>query len=287
MCAEIFTSLRGMLNEKPFLIHASNVLKKYDDRKHINELNCIVQEYIRYLNIALNTHGIDEQAISSKVTALNSYYNFLHQNEYDNLYPSQSKFRSTILEEFMGLLFFELVSNYQQQFHVNNDVLNCGPANAYTNLFFTGANFQDFVASPSIGINSKNQDFAIYRQTELTINDVRKKICLPIVALENKTYIDKTMLEGSIATAEKIKSGNPYCLFCIVTETYEVSFDVDPAYSRIDQIFVLRKSSLRNEFQHIDFHVVYNLVSLINSHLERQWSNVEQRMLQNGTIIYK
>ncbi|MBQ0066577.1 MAG: Bpu10I family restriction endonuclease, partial [Phascolarctobacterium sp.] len=151
--------------------------------------------------------------------------------------------------------------------------------------FFTGANFQDFIASPSIGINSKNQDFAIYRQTELIVNNERKNICLPIVALENKTYIDKTMLEGSIATAEKIKSGNPYCLFCIVTETYEVSFDVDPAYSRIDQIFVLRKSSLRNGFQPIDFDVVYNLVNKINSHLERQWSDVEQKMLTTGEII--
>jgi len=43
------------------------------------------------------------------------------------------------------------------------------------------------------------------------------------------------MLDGSIVTAEKIKNDNPYCLFLVVTECYDVSLDVDPAYSRINR----------------------------------------------------
>jgi hypothetical protein len=43
------------------------------------------------------------------------------------------------------------------------------------------------------------------------------------------------MLEGSIATAEKIKYGNPYSLFFVVTERYAVDLSIDPVYSKIDQ----------------------------------------------------
>ncbi|MFQ6055585.1 MAG: Bpu10I family restriction endonuclease, partial [Methanosarcinales archaeon] len=39
---------------------------------------------------------------------------------------------------------------------------------------------------------------------------------IPIVSIECKTYRDKTMFEGSVSTAEKIKKGNLYCIFLIV-----------------------------------------------------------------------
>ena len=57
----------------------------------------------------------------------------------------------------------------------------------------------------------------------------------------NYNCLDKTMYEGSVATADKIKTGNPYCLFYLVTETYDISSDVDIQTSKIDDIYVLRK----------------------------------------------
>ena len=102
---------------------------------------------------------------------------------------------------------------------------------------------------------------------------------VPVVSIECKTYIDKTMLEGSIATAEKIKSGNPYCLFLVVTEWYDVSYEVDPAYSRIDQIYVLRKQKRKaNKNNPINYTVVNDL-------LERDWSNIEQKLTETGKIL--
>ena len=77
----------------------------------------------------------------------------------------------------------------------------------------------------------KDQDFAIYREFDLKINDKIHNIRIPIVAIENKTYIDKTMLEGIIATAEKVKNGNPYSRFVVVSENYDVDLSVDPSYS--------------------------------------------------------
>lgn len=64
------------------------------------------------------------------------------------------------------------------------------------------------------------------------------------------------MLEGVIATAEKLKSGNPYTRFVVVSENYDVDLKVDPVYSRIDQIYVLRKSKRKEYFSPIDADVV-------------------------------
>ena len=136
-----------------------------------------------------------------------------------------------------------------------------GNIRAYSNMYFSPKNFESFKEDPAIKINQKDQDFAIYRNITLTVKDESINISVPVVSMECKTYLDKTMLEGSIATAEKIKMGNPYCLFFIVTETYDVSYDVDPIYSRIDAIFVLRKQKRpRNgRLNPISYEVVYDL----------------------------
>lgn len=105
--------------------------------------------------------------------------------------------------------------------------------------------------------------------------------------MECKTYLDKTMLEGSIATAEKIKMGNPYCLFFIVTETYDVDYEVDPSYSRIDAIFVLRKQKrTRNgSVNPIRYEVVYDLYECTRKHIESDWSNIEENIQKYGRVI--
>ena len=132
-------------------------------------------------------------------------------------------------------------------------------------------------------INVKDQDFAIYRKILIKANGESKEINVPIVAIECKTYIDKTMLEGAIATAEKFKNGNPYCLYVVVTETYGVSYDVDPAYSRIDQIYVLRKGKMTDN--PIDYEVVKDLFSFVKNHLERDWSDIKKRLETEGKIL--
>lgn len=169
---------------------------------------------------------------------------------------------------------------------MNTENLKAGGAKAYSNLYFSSENLEQFVASPTIGINQKDQDYAIYRSLNLVVNgEISKEINLPIVSIEAKTYIDKTMLEGSIATAEKIKSGNPYAKFYMVAETYEVDQSVDPAYSRIDQIYVLRKSDKRGSASPIDFDVVHSLYDDVKNHLNRDWGNIKNKLSTSGKII--
>ena len=93
------------------------------------------------------------------------------------------------------------------------------------------------------------------------------------------------ILDSIIATAEKIKSGNPHTRFIAVSERYDVSYAVDPAYSRIDQIYILRKSMRKNGWADIDKDVVWKLFKETTHHLERPWSDIEARIRKEGVVI--
>ncbi|TRX36684.1 Bpu10I family restriction endonuclease [Flavobacterium restrictum] len=273
------------------LIHASNFLAKlkvYDSssseqKKAFDDLLPI---YYNYLQENLKLKGFSNEIIEQRTVLLNNYYSFIFENNYDNIFKSQSKFRPTIIEEFLYLLFNDLIEELKIKNKDEKDVLKVGTIKAYSNLYFTAKNLNNFINGPSVGINTKDQDFAIYRPLNLSIQDIGTySTNIPVVSIECKTYIDKTMLEGSIATAEKIKSGNPYSLFIIITETYEVDLKVDPVYSRINQIYVLRKTKRKDANQPIYTDVLIDLVNLIKNHLERDWSDIQNKLSNHGKII--
>lgn len=200
------------------------------------------------------------------------------------LYCMNLKMRK-LSEEFLFLLFKDFVENIKKAYD-STDVVRSGAVKAYSNLYFKARNFEEFIKSPEIGVNNKDQDYAIYRTFEMLINEKDKiQIQIPAIAIEAKTYIDKTMLDSIIATAEKIKSGNPHTRFIAVAEWYDVSFAVDPAYSRIDQIYILRKTTRKSDWAQIDPEVVLKMFKDTISHFERPWSDIEQRIKHEGVVI--
>ena len=209
---------------------------------------------------------------------------FYHDNDIDNLFSSQSKLRPSILEEFVFILFRDYVNDLIDRFDADS-IINSGSAKAYTNLFFRAKDFQEFIKAPQIGVNQKDQDYSIYRELSISIDGKNTKIKIPVVAVETKTYIDKTMLDSIIATAEKLKNGTPHSKFIAVTESYEVDKNVDPAYSRIDQIYVLRKSNNRDSWNQISEDVVFRLFNDVKDHIERPWSDIETKMKKEGVIL--
>lgn len=272
----------------PQLSHASNIVAKASGNLSAKEsaaLETLIPKYAQYLKKMLRISGYDKTSVGRKVDALNEYYNFMHDNGLDRVFSAQGKFRPTILEEFLFLLFKDYVDVVKRKDDVD-DVLNSGAVKAYSNLYFKAKNFREFIKSPEIGVNEKDQDFAIYRTFEISINNADPlQIRIPALAIEAKTYIDKTMLDSIIATAEKIKSGNPHTRFIAVSERYDVSFSVDPAYSRIDQIYVLRKTMRKSEWIDVDKKVVWRMFEETIKHLERPWSDIETRIKDDGVII--
>lgn len=281
--------IEDALQTFPQLSHASNIITKCSGTKNDNEksaLDQIIPEYVDYLEKMLTVSSASiEDTVRCKVEYLNAYYNFMHENKLEKVFTSQGKFRPTILEEFLFLLFKDFVENIKKKYD-STDVVRSGAVKAYSNLYFKARNFEEFIKSPEIGVNNKDQDYAIYRTFEL-INEKNKtiQIQIPAIAIEAKTYIDKTMLDAIIATAEKIKSGNPHTRFIAVAEWYDVSFAVDPAYSRIDQIYILRKTTRKADWVEIDPEVVLKLFNDTTLHFEKPWSDIEQRIKKEGVVI--
>lgn len=276
------------------LVHASNIQAKLTKKK-LGQLtpkqniaiSDIEAHYLVYINKQLTLRGISDKILSQRVDLLNEYYDFLDHN-YSNTFSSQGKFRSSILEEFLYLVFKDEIAKLKKDIKDDKNTLLLGNAKAYTNIYFSPANIKCFINDLSIGVNTKDQDFAIFREAQVVVDGKSYIVNIPIVAIEAKTYLDKTMLEGSIATAEKIKMGNPYTKFYVATESYDVSFDVDPSYSRIDQIFVLRKSKRKDREHHnIYFDVVKSMVDEIRKHLNDDWGDTEAKLNKQGIIIHK
>jgi hypothetical protein len=255
-------------------VHGNNILSKKDKEG----IEYFYNEYIKFYK----TMEIDN--IDDKIISFINYKDYVAKNNRttDNklIFSSQSKFESTILEEFLYHIFKNLIEEY-------DNIFGAGSVKAYNNLYFAPTDIRRFKEYNFININKKDQDFAIYKNVILKDNNKSIELSIPIIAIECKTYLDKTMLEGSVATAEKIKSGNPHCKFYIVTETYEVDLNVDPSTSRIDNIFVLKKSRNNNQDYPICSDVIMNLYNEIKKHLNSNWSNIEENIKNKGIIFDK
>ena len=266
-------------------IHGDNIeakTRKKESEKNKSLLGEIRPKYEKWKKDMLEINGTSKKDIDEKVKLLNLYKDFIDQPKFKkekgntNGFTAQSKLHSTVLEEFMYYLFKDIKS-------LANKKLHWGNAEAYTNLYFAPGNISSFEKNSSIVINVKEQDFCISKEVVLKSciaegEDIQEnRIHVPVVSIECKTYLDKTMYEGSVSTAEKIKKGNPYCIFLIVTETYEVKLDVDPKCSNIDQIYVLRKANgfTKNPI-YVD--VVWDLFKFVESHVGSNWHNVGEKI---------
>ena len=260
-------------------VHASNILAKLVANKDIDFLLKCADKYYDF-HINFNMSNLDYS-----IDNWNNYLNFVRTNNKrangKAFFTAQSKFEPTILEEVLYRMF--------KEYH--SETIKIGGIKAFSNMFFSPSDFANFKKYSNIKINTKDQDFAIYKQVEIKITDNNKPInaFVPVFAAECKTYIDKTMLEGSIATAEKIKNGNPYCRFCIVTERYDVDKKVDIKSSRIDQIYILKKDAKKNNADTIDIKkdVVKRLYEDTKKHLSAKWEDIEKNIKEKGVIFEK
>lgn len=129
---------------------------------------------------------------------------------------------------------------------------------------------------------TKNQDFSLYIEKKLTEEFILQ---IPLVSIECKTYLDKTMLEGCINTAKRIKNGNPKSNFYIVAETLDISDDETITADEINEIYIIRKCK-RREKENISFEVINNLYERIKTYLFNLKSNIKpsDQIRKTGTI---
>ncbi len=121
-----------------------------------------------------------------------------------------------------------------------------------------------------------------------------EKFDVPAIAIECKTYLDKTMLEGSSKAAEDLKARNPNAMYIVVMERLKLTESVNLKKFKVDQIYVLRKqkntdrefrydSNYQSKPIHVD--VVEALYNTVRNHLTADWATSIEEGLQRGWLI--
>lgn len=273
---------------------------KYRDevsRRYLGEIRARYNEWKR-ANLALHLPRRreteeDYSNIEQRVRLFNEYKNFLDQQQYAENFDSRSNLHSSALEEFLYYLFKDLVDDYSPHALI-------GKSHAFKDIFFRSENYIEMISSPHIMIEKKDHDFVIGSKINASFQCngglaiEQENFDMPALAIECKTYLDKTMLEGASTAAEQLKSRNPNAIYFVVAEWLKLTEAVNLKKYKVDQIYVLRKQkNTDREFRFDDDYVanpiyadvVWHLFKAVRTYLCTDWHGTIADGLERGYLI--
>ena len=162
---------------------------------------------------------------------INDYLNDLDAFGNANGIKSQSKFRSTFLEEISTYLFMNVPDIVKDKI----DIFNKG---VYAGMQI-GSNLE-------VTVLKKEVDFCIGKKVDLSIDGKNYNIILPLIAVEVKTYLDATMFGEVQFSSKAIKSATPNARTYVLMETNQVGKEkiIAARYdNNLTEMFVLRKDT--------------------------------------------
>ena len=242
--------------------------------------------------LLLSIDSLNSEDITRIVAALNAYRATAIPvfDTLDN--AGQKALGYTIMEEFFYLLFNKKI----QLMNITHPNLFVGKGNSYVSLSFTPASFDDLFHNPNAYIHTKDQDFVLGANIELTItSDGHRKVkstVIPVVAIECKTYLERNMLDACAATASRLKSAMPYCIYIVAAEYLKMT-DASPELTDIDEVYVLcRAKNSEREMRkrngqppfNIDADLIIDLYNRVSKHLNSIWWNPDEAVTL-GKII--
>lgn len=241
----------------------------------------------------IETKETDSETIKKRVELFVQYKDFIDEQKYAEKFDSRSNLHSSVLEEFIYYLFKDLVFEFSEHAQL-------GKAHAFKDIFFNAPNFREMVSKPYTKIEKKDHDFVIgvNIDTKMQVygSDIIEDVTLqiPAVAIECKTYLDKTMLEGSSTAAEQLKNKNPSGIYLVVSEWLKLTNQVNLGKYKVDQIYVLRKQkNTDREFRFLDGYnkspihedVVEHLFMTVRKHLSTDWEKGVEYGLKKGYLL--
>jgi len=288
-------------------VHGANLRQKetgtkYADAKSQKYLREIRARYDGWVdaNAALvgpearkSAGGADRQLVAERVAEFVAYKDFLDAQKYAEAFDSRSNLHSTVLEEFIYYLFADLVASVPGAPLI-------GKSRTFKDLFFFPRSFSEMVQRPYAVVERKDHDFVIGARVEAKLrcrgNEEGDSIELdvPAVAIECKTYLDKSMLEGASMAAEQLKARNPNAAYIVVMEWLKLAESVNLKKFKVDQIYVLRRQhntdrDLRYvdgyEKNPIDEGVVWHLYQMVREHLTSPWGGGVKEGLARGWLM--
>ena len=156
------------------------------------------------------------------------------------------------------------------------------------------------ISKPHALIETKDHDFAIGTSVKATMTSKGSSITeehtwdIPAVAIECKTYLDKTMLQDVSTAAEQLKQKNPNAMYIVVAEWLKLTESVNLKKYKIDQIYVLRKQkNTDREFRYgadyqknpIYTDVVEHCFNTVREFLMANWEGGISHGLERGFLM--
>ena len=234
----------------------------------------------------------DINTISERVRLFNEYKDYLDQQHYAENFDSRSNLHSSVLEEFVYFLFKDLVEDLSENALI-------GKSHSFKDIFFQSSSFIDMVENPNMKIEKKDHDFVIGVDIEVNLKCPGKggvqveSFQIPAVAIECKTYLDKTMLEGASNAAEQLMVRNPNAMYFVVSEWVKLTDKVNLKKYKVDQIYILRKQkNTDREFRYLaDYEknpiysdVTMKLFNSVRNHLTDDWQGGIADALEDGVL---
>jgi hypothetical protein len=235
----------------------------------------------------------DSAIIEKRVQLFNAYKDFIDQQKYAEKFDSRSNLHSTVLEEFMYYLFRDLATAFSEKALL-------GKAHTFKDLFFMPQSFADMVSKPNMRLEIKDHDFIIGSRilTQAQVDGAetieKHEFDVPAVAIECKTYLDKTMLESSSTSAEQLKTRNPNAIYIVVMEWIKLTENVNLKKLKVDQIYILRKQkNTDREYRYLESYVknpvyadtVAHLFNFVKLHLTDPWVGGVAQKLDKGYLL--
>lgn len=287
-------------------VHGDNILQKvnhqtkYRDPLSKQYLKEISSEYEAWHNRNMELKGPVKQSrqedieiICHRVDLFNDYKNFLDQQKYAEKFDSRSNLHSSALEEFMYYLFKDLIKDYSEHALI-------GKSHAFKDIFFRSNNYTNMITTPNTQVELKDHDFVIGTKINAQfrcdgmVNQDNLSFDMPAVAIECKTYLDKTMLEGASAAGEQLKSRNPNALYIVAAERLKLTEAINLKKYKVDQIYILRKQkNTDREYRFLDGYisnpvysdVVWHLYEMVRGYLAMDWHGSIADGIERGYLI--
>ncbi len=235
----------------------------------------------------------DQEVLIKRVRLLNEYKDFLDQQHYAEQFDSRSNLHSSVLEEFMYYLFRDLVRGISANALI-------GKSHSFKDVFFRAPSYKEMVKLPHALVEIKDHDFAIGASVKALMTCAGAATAeshdwdIPAVAIECKTYLDKTMLQDVSTAAEQLKQKNPSAMYIVVAEWLKLTESVNLKKYKIDQIYVLRKQkNTDREFRYdagyqknpIYADVVEHCFNTVREFLTSDWEGGISHGLDRGFLL--
>lgn len=260
-------------------VHENNFKNKIDTNynkkgkeieKFYNEMYLKYKKKLEEINYA--SENIEEFKKAAKL--IDEYLIEVEKFSTKHKIKSQSKFRSTFIEEISSYLFKEI------------PIIKEGTFEIFNKKIFSGMKINSKMHADII---EKDVDFCIGKKVELVIDEVQTmQMIIPIVCVEVKTYLDATMFGEVQFSSRQIKNASPNAKTYVLMEYNDVSKEkiIAARYdNNLNEMFALRGGKRKEGIRKtpLDANTLLSYYKEIKNSLEE--TKIESDITTPGRIL--